>query len=264
MLVVVWLSLCRWDLLGPIEFVGLDNWRSVLTDGAFGHSLLVTLLFVALVIPVQTALGLFAATLLVRGLPGTVLFRTIYVIPWICAPLAIGVLWHWMLAPTDGAIGFFMERLLGARIEWLTDPSLALPVVAAVSVWTNVGYVALFFMAGLLAIPGDVHNAARVDGATAWQRFRRITLPMLRPTFFFVLVTGVVSAVQTFDTVYALTGGGPQNRTDLAAHRVYAEAFESAHVGRSAAMSLILFLILVTVTVIQHRYFRTRVSYDLV
>lgn len=259
-LVVVWLSLCRWDLLGPIEFVGLDNWRSVLTDGTFGHSLLVTLLFVALVIPVQTALGLAAATLLVRGLPGTVLFRTIYVIPWICAPLAIGVLWHWMLAPTDGAV----NALLGQRVEWLTDPSLALPVVAAVSVWTNVGYVALFFMAGLLAIPGDVHNAARVDGATAWQRFRRITLPMLRPTFFFVLVTGVVSAVQTFDTVYALTSGGPQNRTDLAAHRVYAEAFEAAHVGRSAAMSLILFLILVTITVIQHRYFRTRVSYDLV
>ncbi|CPU03008.1 sn-glycerol-3-phosphate transport system permease protein ugpA [Mycobacteroides abscessus] len=87
---------------------------------------------------------------------------------------------------------------------------------------------------------------------------------MLRPTFFFVLVTGVVSAVQTFDIVYALTSGGPQNRTDLAAHRVYAEAFEAAHVGRSAAMSLILFLILVTITVIQHRYFRTRVSYDLV
>lgn len=259
-LVVIWLSLCRWDLLGPIRFVGLDNWRSVLTDGAFGHSLLVTLVFVAMVIPVQTALGLVAATLLVRGLPGTTIFRTVYVIPWICAPLAIGVLWHWMLAPTDGAI----SALAGTRIEWLTDPSLALPVVAAVSVWTNVGYVALFFMAGLLAIPHDVHDAARLDGATGWQRFRRITLPMLRPTFFFVLVTGVVSAVQTFDTVYALTQGGPQNRTDLAAHRVYAEAFEAAHVGRAAAMSLILFVILVIITLVQHRYFRTRVSYDLV
>lgn len=263
-LVVIWLSLCRWNLLGPIEFVGLDNWRSVLTDGAFGHSLVVTLIFVALVIPAQTMLGLLAATLLVRGLPGTVLFRTLYVIPWICAPLAIGVLWHWMLAPTDGAVNALIEGFAGEPVQWLTDPALALPVVAAVSVWTNVGYVALFFMAGLLAIPSEVHNAARLDGATTWQRFCRITLPMLRPTFFFVLVTGVVSAVQTFDTVYALTSGGPQNRTDLAAHRVYAEAFEAAHVGRSAVMSLILFVILVAITVAQQRYFRSRVSYDLV
>ena len=126
-------------------------------------------------------------------------------LPWICAPLAIAVLWRWILAPTDGAV----STLLGHRIEWLTDPGLALPVVSAVVVWTNVGYVTLFFLAGILAIPEDIHNAARIDGATAWQRFRRITLPMLRPTLFFVLVTGVISAAQVFDTVYALTRRRP-------------------------------------------------------
>jgi multiple sugar transport system permease protein len=259
MLVVFWLSLRRWDLLGPIRFTGLDNWQSVLTDRTFGISLAVTLLFIAMVVPVQTVLGLVAAAMLARGLPGTGFFRTLYVLPWICAPLAIAVLWRWILAPTDGAV----STLLGHRIEWLTDPGLALPVVSAVVVWTNVGYVTLFFLAGILAIPRDIHNAARTDGATAWQLFWHITVPLLRPTLFFVAVTGIISAAQVFDTVYALTGGGPQGRTDLVAHRIYAEAFGSAAVGRAAVMALVLFVVLVGVTIVQHLYFRRRITYDL-
>ncbi|ORA39999.1 carbohydrate ABC transporter permease [Mycobacterium aquaticum] len=259
MLVVAWLSLHRWDLLGPITYVGFDNWTAVLTDSSFATSLLVTLLFVLLVVPAQTALGLFAATLLARGLPGSGFFRTVYVLPWICAPLAIAVLWRWILAPTDGAV----STVLGHQIDWLTDPGLALPLVSAVVIWTNVGYVTLFFLAGILNIPEDVHNAARTDGANAWQRFRHITLPMLRPTMFFVLVTGIVSAAQVFDTVYALTGGGPQGRTDLVAHRIYAEAFGAAAVGRASVMAIVLFVLLVGITVVQHLYFRRRISYDL-
>jgi multiple sugar transport system permease protein len=256
--VVLWLSLHRWDLLGPIHYVGGENWRSVLTDSAFGNSLLVTLVFVAIVVPTQTVFGLTVAALLARGLPGSGMFRTLYVLPWISTPLAIAVLWRWILAPTDGAV----STVLGHHIEWLTDPGLALPVVSAVIVWTNVGYVALFFLAGILAIPADIHSAASTDGATAWQRFWRITLPMLRPTMFFVLVTGVVSAAQVFDTVYALTGGGPEGRTDLVAHRIYAEAFGAAAIGRASVMAVVLFVILVSITVFQHLYFRRRISYD--
>jgi len=259
LLVVVWLSLHRWDLLGPISYVGADNWRSVLTDPVFGNSLVVTVLFVAIVVPLQTALGLGVAVLLARELPGSGLFRTIYVLPWICAPLAIAVLWRWILSPTGGAV----STLAGHRIEWLTDPGLALPVTSAVVVWTNVGYVALFFLAGILAIPTQVLSAARIDGATGWQRFRRVTLPMLRPTMFFVLVTGVVSAAQVFDTVYALTGGGPGGRTDLIAHRIYDEAFGAAAIGRAAVMALVLFAVLVGVTVVQQLSLGRRVSYDL-
>jgi multiple sugar transport system permease protein len=258
-LIVVWLSLYRWDLLGPLRYVGLANWRAVLADAGFGNSLIVTAVFVALVVPAQTVLGLLAASMLARRLPGTRVFRTLYVLPWICAPLAIAVLWRWLLAPTDGAV----STVLGHRIEWLSDPTLALPVVSAVVVWTNVGYVSLFFLAGLLAIPDDIHAAARTDGADAWQRFWRITLPMLRPTTFFVLVTGIVSTAQVFDTVYALTGGGPAGRTDLVAHRIYAEAFGAAAIGRASVMAVALFLILVGVTVVQHLYFRRRISYDL-
>ena len=260
MLVVAWLSVHRWDLLGPIQYVGLDNWRSVLTDPSFATSLVVTALFILIVVPTQSVLGLIAAAMLARGLPGSGFFRTLYLLPWICAPLAIAVLWRWILAPTDGAV----STLLGERIEWLTDPDLALPVVSAVTIWTNVGYVTLFFLAGILAIPTDIQYAARTDGANAWQRFRRITLPMLRPTVFFVLVTGVISAAQVFDTVYALTAGGPQGRTDLIAHRIYAEAFGAAAVGRAAVMAAVLFVLLVGVTIAQHSYFRRRITYDVV
>lgn len=258
-LVVVWLSLHRWDLLGPISYVGTENWRAVLTDPVFGNSLVVTVLFVAIVVPAQTLLGLGVAVLLARELPGSGMFRTVYVLPWICAPLAIAVLWRWILSPTDGAV----STVLGHRIEWLTDPGLALPVTSAVVVWTNVGYVALFFLAGILAIPAQVLAAARIDGANGWQRFWRVTLPMLRPTMFFVLVTGVVSAAQVFDTVYALTGGGPSGRTDLIAHRIYDEAFGAAALGRAAVMALVLFAVLVGVTVVQQLSFGRRVSYDL-
>jgi multiple sugar transport system permease protein len=258
-LVVVWLSLYRWDLLGPLRYVGLANWRSVLDDSGFANSLVVTAAFVAIVVPAQTALGLLAALMLARRLPGTNFFRTLYVLPWICAPLAIAVLWRWILAPTDGAV----SAALGHRIEWLSDPSLALPVVSAVVIWMNVGYVSLSFLAGLLAIPDDIHNAARTDGASAWQRFWRITLPMLRPTMFFVLVTGIVSTAQVFDSVYALTGGGPGESTDLVAHRIYAEAFGSAAIGRASVMAVVLFVILVGVTVVQQQYFRKRITYDL-
>lgn len=258
-LVVIWLSLYRWDLLGPLRYVGLDNWRSVLVDADFVNSLVVTAIFVAIVVPAQTVLGLLAASMLARQLPGTPVFRTLYVLPWICAPLAIAVLWRWILAPTDGAV----SAVLGHRIEWLSDPTLALPVVSAVVVWANVGYVALSFLAGLLAIPDEIHAAARTDGANAWQRFWRITLPMLRPTMFFVLVTGIVSTAQVFDTVYALTDGGPRGRTDLVAHRIYAEAFGAAAIGRASVMAVVLFVILVGVTFVQHMYFRRRISYDL-
>ncbi|MCB0936860.1 MAG: sugar ABC transporter permease [Mycobacterium sp.] len=258
MLVVVWLSLHRWDLLSPIRYVGLENWRSVLTDSGFGNSLLVTLVFIAIVVPAQIVLGLAAASLLARGLPGSGAFRTLYVLPWVCSPLAVAVLWRWILAPTDGAL----STLLGRRIEWLTDPGLALPVVSAVTVWTNVGYVTLFFLAGILAIPPQIQAAARLDGASGWQRFWHVTLPMLRPTLFFVSVTGIVSAAQVFDTVYALTGGGPAGHTDLVAHRIYAEAFGAAAIGRAAVMALVLFVVLVGVTVVQHLYFRRRSTYE--
>jgi multiple sugar transport system permease protein len=257
--VVLALSLRQWDLITPSRFVGLDNFSSILTDPAVANSVLVTATFVLLVIPTQTVLGLVMALLLDRGLPGSGVFQVIYVIPWICAPLALGVVWRWMFDPSDGAL----NALIGHRIEWLTSTTLALPSVAAVAVWSQVGYVTLFFLAGLRSIPSQLYEAARIDGASDRQVFWRITLPLLRPTTSFVLITGVISSFQVFDTVYAMTQGGPAGRTDVIAARIYHEAFEAFRLGRAAALAVVLFALLVAVTLLQQIYFRRRITYDL-
>jgi multiple sugar transport system permease protein len=257
--VVLALSLQQWDLISPARWVGLANFRDILTDPNVGNSVLVTAFFVVIVIPVQTALGLAAALLLDRRLPGSQVFRVIYVIPWICAPLALGVVWRWIFDPSDGAL----NALIGHRVEWLSSPTLALPAVAAVAVWSQVGYVTLFFLAGLNAIPEQLYEAATIDGAGQRQVFWRITVPLLRPTTFFVLVTGVISSFQVFDTVYAMTRGGPAGRTDVIAARIYFEAFEAFRLGRAAALAVLLFVLLVVVTVAQQLYFRRRITYDL-
>ncbi|MGO4595820.1 carbohydrate ABC transporter permease [Leifsonia sp. 2TAF2] len=258
-LIVVWLSFQSWDLVHPLQFAGLANYASVLADPVFGNALLVTLVFVVIVIPVQTALGLLGASLLTRELPGSAVLRTVYALPWICAPLALGVVWKWIFAPTGGAL----NAILGVRVEWLTDPVLALPAAAAVVIWTNVGYVTLFFMAGLLSIPQQVVEAARIDGAGPVALFWRIKLPLLRPTMFFVLVTSVIATFQLFDQIYALTGGGPEHRTDVVANRIYTEAFQTFDLGRASVMAVVLLLILVAITVGQQLYFRKRTTYDL-
>lgn len=260
-LVVIWLSLNRWDLLAPMRFVGLDNYVDVLTDPTFGNSMLRTVIFVVSVIPLQTALGLLLAVLLSRGLPGSGLFRVIYVIPWICAPLALGVVWKWILAPYDGA----MNNLLGLSVEWLSDPVWAMPAVAGVTIWSQVGYTTLFFLAGLAAIPDTLIEAAQLDGASGWQMFWQVKVPLLGPTLFFVLVTGVIAAFQAFDQIYALTpNGGPQGTTDVIASRIYLEAFQGGfNLGRASVMALVLFVILVVVTLVQQRFFADRITYDL-
>ncbi|MEV0462532.1 sugar ABC transporter permease [Nocardia tengchongensis] len=256
--VVLWLSLHSWNLLGPIRFTGWDNWRSVLTDRQFGHSILVTLALTALVVPAQTALGFVVAALLARRGHGGTALRVVYALPWMCAPVAVGVVWQWIFAPTGGAL----NAVLGRRVEWLSSPALALPAVAAVIVWMNVGYVALFFVAGIRAIPAEILDAGALDGAVGWRRVRWLILPLLRPTMFFVLVTGVLSVFQTFDAVYALTKGGPGHSTDVVAMRMYSEAFDAAHPGRAAVMAVVVFAVMFVITVAQHRYFRNRTSYE--
>lgn len=256
---VVLISFTRWDLISDPTWLGLGNFRYILTSAAFGNSLLVTALFVLMAIPTAIALGLLLAVAVNRGLPGTSWLRVLYVLPWVCAPLALGVVWRWILDPSNGA----MNALLGRRVEWLTDPDLALPAVAFVQIWSTVGYISLFFLAGLQQIPVSVYEAATLDGASRARTLWSVTLPLLRPTMFFVTVTTMIGSFQVFDTVYAMTGGGPGFRTDVIASRIYNEAFVSLRLGRAAAMAVILFLLLVTITLIQQRYFRRRITYDM-
>ncbi|WP_114854170.1 carbohydrate ABC transporter permease [Brachybacterium sp. YJGR34] len=252
-------SLFRWDLLGTRSFVGLGNYTSLLADGALANSLVVTAMFTLISVPLSLALGLVLATQLVRALAGSAIVRVIVVIPWVCAPLALGVVWKWILQPSVGAL----NQILGVRIEWLTDPALALPAVAFVAIWQNVGYISLFFQAGLSRIPASIYEAARIDGASPWQSMRFMTIPLLRPTTFFLAVTQVVASFQVFDMVFALTGGGPQHRTEVVASLIYHEAFEASRLGRASAVAVILFLLLVVITLIQQRWFSRRITYDL-
>jgi multiple sugar transport system permease protein len=260
--VAIAVSFESWNIISPPTWLGPDNYVSVLTDPTVWHSFLVTVQYTILVIPTQTLLGLGLAVLLAKKLPGSPVFRVIFAMPWICAPLTLGVVWKWIFAPTGGAL----NALLGTRIAWLSDFATALPAVSFVSVWTQVGYVALFYLAGLSGVPADVQDAARVDGAGEIGVFWRITMPLLRPTTFFVLATSIISSFQVFDTVYAMTSGGPgaPGRTDVLAHRIYNLAFEQLDLGKASALSVLLMLVLVVVTVAQQLYFRRRITYDVV
>ena len=252
-------SLFRWSLLGEQQFVGLENYRSLLADGVLANSLLVTAIFTLISVSVSLVLGLILATQLVRALPGSAVARVVVVIPWVCAPLALGVVWKWIFQPSVGAL----NQILGVRIEWLTDPSLALPAVAFVAIWQNVGYISLFFQAGLGRIPVSIYEAATLDGAGPLRRLTAMTIPLLRPTTFFLAVTQVVASFQVFDMVFALTGGGPQRRTEVIASLIYNEAFVSGRLGRASAVAVILFVLLVVITLIQQRWFSSRVTYDM-
>lgn len=258
--VAIAVSFQSWNIISPPTWLGADNYLSILSDPAVWHSLLVTAQYTLLVIPTQTVLGLGLAVLLSKRLPGTPVFRVIFALPWICAPLTLGIVWKWVFAPTGGAL----NAIIGTRIEWLTSFALALPAVSFVSVWTQVGYVALFYLAGLSGVPQDITDAARVDGAGELGVFWRITVPLLRPTTFFILATSIISSFQVFDTVYAMTGGGPgvPGRTDVVAYRIYNLAFERLDLGQASALSVLLMLGLVVVTVLQQLYFRRRITYD--
>lgn len=256
------ISLTKWDLISDPVFVGLDNYRALVASSTFWNSVGVTAKFALLAIPAQLILGLLIAMGLNRRLPSSSLLRVLYVLPWVSAPLALGVVWRWLLDPSTGAVA----EILGQRVEFLSTPALALPTIAFVHVWAKIGYVSLFFLAGLLAIPTSVYEAARLDGAGALRTAWSITLPLLRPTTFFVMVTSIIESFQVFDLVYGLTGnaaGYPAGTTDVIAARIYQEAFVSLNLGTSSAMALILFAVLALVTLIQQRYFASRITYDM-
>lgn len=178
--VIVWLSFQRWDLINPARFVGFSNWSDVLSGGDVWRSLAVTAMYVVLVTPVEIVFGIVLATCLVQRLPGTSWLRVLYLVPWISAPLAIGLVWQWFFQPTGGVINV----LLGTHLAWLNDPIWAMPSVVFVNAWSHVGYVSLFFLAGFAIIPDAIVEAARLDGASARQIFFRIRLPLVRPTTF--------------------------------------------------------------------------------
>jgi multiple sugar transport system permease protein len=251
--VVIWLAGQSWDLLGAPTAVGLDNFVRLLRDEAFGRSLLVTVGLGLFVVPLEIALGVALGAALARPLPGTEVFRAALLLPWLAAPFVVGVLWRWILSPING----LLPAILGRTVDLLGDPTLAPILVGLVVVWSNVGYVTLFFTAAFLALPQEFRDLARVDGAGVVQRVWHVELPLIRPTLYFVAITMGVQFFGLFDPVVALTGGGPGSATDVVALHVYRAAFEEFDLGRAAAMALVLLVVQSSLLLAQWRLLRT-------
>ncbi|MER6581380.1 sugar ABC transporter permease [Nonomuraea sp. NPDC001023] len=261
--IVLVLSFFDWELLSEPSFAGLDNYRRLAADGESWHALGVTLLYVVLCIPLQTVLALVLALLLDRKVKGLRLYRSLYLIPWMATPIVLGLVWNWIFDPRDGALNSLLGLAGVTGPDWLSDPAWALPAIALVNVWQHTGYTMLFFLAGLQGIPKELYDAAATDGATPAQRFWRITLPLLNPTMFFVMVTNLIGAFQVFDTVYVMTNGGPSQSTEVLNFRIYETAFKQFDFGYASTLSMVLFGVILLVTLAQVRFFGKRTTYDL-
>jgi ABC-type sugar transport system permease subunit len=262
-ILVIILSLAQWNLLTPIKWVGFSNYASIFRFDGFGHSLIVTAYYVLLNIPVQTVVALGLALLLNNKLRGSAFVRVVAVLPFLATPVAMSVVWTWFFDPTNGIVNQLLAHVGITGPAWLSDSATAMPIVAFASIWQYAGYNMLFFLAGLQGIPPSLYEAASIDGAGRVAQFRRVTLPLLRPALLFVLVTGVIGSFQVFDTAFVLTDGGPGNATNVANLNIYNTAFQGFRIGEASAMSVILFLIILVVTVAQFAYFNRRTTYEI-
>lgn len=251
----IYLSFTRYNLLTPAEWVGLDNYVRMVNDPIFWDSLMVTVEYVVINIGVQTVAALAIAVLLQRLTQSAVL-RGIVLTPYLMSNVVAGLVWLWILDTQLGIGNEIISAVGFDRIPFLADEAWAIPTIALINVWRHVGYTALLLFAGLQAIPNDLYEAARVDGASEWRMFRRITLPLLRPVLAVVLIMTVIGSFQVFDTVAVTTAGGPANATNVLQYYIYGSAFGRFQFGYASAMSVALLVVLTAITVLQYRLTR--------
>ncbi|WP_026930814.1 carbohydrate ABC transporter permease [Glycomyces tenuis] len=261
-LVVVALSFFDWNFLSDPEFTGLENYRELAGDERALQSIGNTFYYVLLNIPAQTVLALLLALALNAKIKARGAFRVIYVLPWMAMPVALGVIWRWLFDPMNGGLNRFLELFGIDGAAWLTDTNWAMPVIASVNIWQYTGYTMLFFLAGLQAIPGQLYEAANVDGASKAHQFFRITLPLLRPAMLFVLITSVIGSFQVFDTIHVMTAGGPDGATATLNYQIYLESFTQRNAGYASMLAVLLFAIIAAITLAQVLFFRKRTVYD--
>lgn len=254
----LWISLHEWRLIDPAPlFLGLDNYGALLSDGEWWSAIGNTALF-TLHVPAAMAVAL-ALALLTQGSRRALRWaRLALFLPGITSVAAIAVVWKWLLSDRYGLLNRGLERAGLESVPWLTSPDTALVSLMLIGIWMVVGYQMVVFQAGLAAIPRDWYDAARVDGAGPWRRFRHVTLPGLRHTLFFVLVTSVIGSFQVFGLVYVMTEGGPLGATDVAVYHIYREAWEFLRFGNAAAMSWLLFAVVFAATWLHFRFLDTR------
>lgn len=243
------LSFTDWDLLNEIRFNGLENYKSILTESVFKQILMNTLVFAISVTIFAVTIPLIIADILNSKLLGTEWFKTIYFIPFITPAVVIAIVWSWLFDPNIGGI----NMLFGKHIEWLFDTKLAMPVLIFVSVWKLIGYNIVLFLTGFSTIPCNLYEAAKIDGANGKERFFNITLPLLKPTIYFVTLVTAISSFQVFDLIYVMTSGGPQDCTNVIVYSIYKYAFEYFDIGKSCALAYILFVIILILAILQQK-----------
>ncbi|MCY4071585.1 MAG: sugar ABC transporter permease [Chloroflexi bacterium] len=261
-----WVSLHRWDMLSPVgdmPWRGLQNYVFLLTrDSIFIKALGNTFLFAIGGVGANTILGLGFALLLNSRIRGRTVWRVLYFMPVITAPLALAVMFSFIFDRNYGIVNSVITALGLPRQPFLSGPNQALMTLIFIAIYQYVGYYIVIFLAGLQGIPQDYYDAAQVDGAGNWQEFRFITLPLLRPVMLFVVVTNTIGALQVFDLVFATTGGAPANSSMTVVLHMYNTAFKFSRMGRASAMAFILFAIIMLITVMQVRLLRDRSYQD--
>jgi multiple sugar transport system permease protein len=247
------LSFFEWKLLAPPSFIGFANFKEMLTDPLFWKSLVNTGYFVFVKVPVTVVLGLGLAVILNRRIFGRGLIRTVLFLPVVCSAVSVALIWQPLFEQSSGLLNGIAHLFGGKGLPWLTTTRWAMPSVIGVAVWKEVGYVMVIFLAGLQGIPRVYYEAARVDGANVFQELLHITVPLISPTTFFVMVTSIIGAFQVFDLTTILTQGGPGNATNTIVMYIFQSAFRNFRMGYASAMAMALFLIIMVFTLIQNR-----------
>lgn len=246
-----WTSLHQWNLLSAMKWVGLDNYVHLLQDAETHRAFWNTFSYIVGYLPLVYVGGLALALALNAAIPLRNFLRGVYFLPVVTSWIVVALIWRWLLNPEVGVVNYLLGLVGIDGPGWWTDPAWAMPSIILASAWKDLGFVMIILLAGLQAIPQDLYEAARVDGAGWWARLRHITLPMLSPTTFFVVVISLINGFQVFDQVYAMTGGGPAGASTVVVQQVYDLTFRYSQAGMASALSWLLFLLVLAVTILQ-------------
>ncbi len=241
------LSFTKWDLLNPVQFVGFDNYSQIFTDNLFYKILWNTVVFAISTSVFGVIIPLILACILNSKIRGSEFYKTAYFLPFITPMIVIGVIWEWIFDPNIG----FLNHLLHIHINWLYDTHYAMTALIIVSVWKLIGYNMVIFLSALSGISQSMFEAAKIDGASYFQTFKHVTVPLLSPSIFFVVIITAISSFQIFDLIYLMTQGGPLDSTNVLVYEIYKNAFEYFNVGKASAIAYVLFIIILVLTLIQ-------------
>ena len=241
------LSFTKWDLLNPIRFVGLDNYKEIFSEALFFKIFWNTVVFALSTSVLGVIIPLILACILNSKIRGSEFYKTAYFLPFITPIIVIGVVWEWIFDPNIG----LLNHILHLHINWLYDTHFAMPALIIVSVWKLIGYNMVIFLSSLSGISQSMFEAAKIDGATPFQTFKNVTIPLLSPSIFFVVIITAISSFQVFDLIYLMTQGGPLDSTNVLVYAIYKNAFEYFNIGKASAIAYVLFFIILVLTLVQ-------------